>query len=147
MPVIISDDEFQAIQVALATMNNIFDATVAAPVAPKVPAKKKVPAKAAKAAPKTTKVVTTKPKASRKPKASTAKAVWADQSPRGSKAYSLANKAANKVVNACIKDLRSEDTREVAKATLATVFETRMAAGAKSFALSYQPRIVAALAA
>ena len=116
MPVIISDDEFQAIQVALATMNNIFDATVAAPVAPKVPAKKKVPAKAAKA-------------------------------PRGSKAYSLANKAANKVVNTCIKDLRSEDTRKVAKATLKLVFETRMAAGAKSFALSYQPRIAAALAA
>ena len=134
MPVIISDDEFSAIQVALATMTSIFDAPVAEVVVPKVPAKN-------------TKVVTSKPKASRKPKASTAKAVWADQSPRGTKAYSLANKAANKVVNACIKDLRSEDTREVAKATLATVFETRMAAGAKSFALSYQPRIVAALAA
>jgi hypothetical protein len=141
MPVIISDDEFSAIQVALATMTSIFDAPVAEVVVPKVPAKKKAAAKAAKPAAKTTKVVTSKPKAS------TAKAVWADQSPRGSKAYSLANKAANKVVNACIKDLRSEDTREVAKATLATVFETRMAAGAKSFALSYQPRIVAALAA
>ena len=147
MPVIISDDEFSAIQVALATMTSIFDAPVAEVVVPKVPAKKKAAAKAAKPASKTTKVVTSKPKASRKPKASTAKAVWADQSPRGTKAYSLANKAANKVVNACIKDLRSEDTREVAKATLATVFETRMAAGAKSFALSYQPRIVAALAA
>jgi|TARA_R110000824_G_scaffold385952_1_gene580381 hypothetical protein len=147
MPVIISDDEFSAIQVALATMTSIFDAPVAEVVVPKVPAKKKAAAKAAKPAAKTTKVVTSKPKASRKPKASTAKAVWADQSPRGTKAYSLANKAANKVVNACIKDLRSEDTREVAKATLATVFETRMAAGAKSFALSYQPRIVAALAA
>jgi hypothetical protein len=141
MPVIISDDEFSAIQTALATMTSIFDAPVAEVVVPKVPAKKKAAAKAAKPAAKTTKVVTSKPKAS------TAKAVWADQSPRGSKAYSLANKAANKVVNACIKDLRSEDTREVAKATLATVFETRMAAGAKSFALSYQPRIVAALAA
>ena len=147
MPVIISDDEFSAIQVALATMTSIFDAPVAEVVVPKEPAKKKAAAKAAKPAAKTTKVVTSKPKASRKPKASTAKAVWADQSPRGTKAYSLANKAANKVVNACIKDLRSEDTREVAKATLATVFETRMAAGAKSFALSYQPRIVAALAA
>ena len=147
MPVIISDDEFSAIQVALATMTSIFDAPVAEVVVPKVPAKKKAAAKAAKPAAKTTKVVTSKPKASRKPKASTAKAVWADQSPRGTKAYSLANKAANKVVNTCIKDLRSEDTREVAKATLATVFETRMAAGAKSFALSYQPRIVAALAA
>ena len=147
MPVIISDAEFSAIQVALATMTSIFDAPVAEVVVPKVPAKKKAAAKAAKPAAKTTKVVTSKPKASRKPKASTAKAVWADQSPRGTKAYSLANKAANKVVNACIKDLRSEDTREVAKATLAAVFETRLAAGAKSFALSYQPRIAAALAA
>tara|TARA_R110000787_G_scaffold182171_1_gene294132 strand:+ start:59 stop:466 length:408 start_codon:yes stop_codon:yes gene_type:complete len=135
MPVIISDEEFTAMKVALATMNGIFDTPVATPVEPKVAPKKKVPAKAAKTTRKTTKVV------------AVTDAIWASKAARGSKAYSEANKAANKVVNTCIKNLRSEETRAAAGVLLAEIMASRVAAGAKAFPVSYQARIAAALAA
>ena len=135
MPVIISDEEFTAMKVALATMNGIFDTPVATPVEPKVAPKKKAPAKAAKTTRKTTKVV------------ADTDAIWASKAARGTKAYSEANKAANKVVNTCIKNLRSEETRAAAGVLLAEIMASRVAAGAKAFPVSYQARIAAALAA
>ncbi len=136
MPVIISDEEFTAIKVALATMNGIFDTPVATPVEPKVAPKKKAPAKAVKATRKTTKKVVP-----------ATDAIWTSKAPRGTKEYSEANKAANKVVNTCIKNLRSEDTRDAAGVLLAEIMASRVAAGAKAFPVSYQARIAAALAA